>query len=419
MPDVAEELNRIVSEGLDATLPSLDRLQRLERRRRRRRIVPGTVAALVSVIAIVAVVASSGGPPRRIPGRVTSSTYAHPVNALPPYVPTASLPSSFVIVRDVNSASVSELQLVETSGHVIRTLFAGPGLLYAQNTNGLFQSKDRRFVYFLDLKQPSPPGPGIGVYRLPTTGGSPKLVAYGTDPTLSPDGSILAYTTTGEPTSTAKSGAVIAFVDLTSGRRSRASLASIFPGAGIGNDVVLHLAWLPARHRLAVLLGPPPVPGKGKCTSVFDLPPGARCPRVKSKPVPLARSRLAIINLPASPSAPFTGRLVWAPADYSWNLMATGLADDTLLMVGTHGSTSAAAAESVFEIDPLLSDAPTRLVGHMAAGCYPLSLDTSSGGVLCAPDGSPDGATLGLVRLTSSAPGYSPMPFREVVTAGW
>jgi triphosphoribosyl-dephospho-CoA synthetase len=74
MPDVAEELNRIVSEGLDATLPSLDRLQRLERRRRRRRIVPGTVAALVSVIAIVAVVASAGGPPRRIPGRVTSGS---------------------------------------------------------------------------------------------------------------------------------------------------------------------------------------------------------------------------------------------------------------------------------------------------------------------------------------------------------
>ena len=417
MPDVAVELRRIVSDGVGAAPPSMEQLRLLERQRRHRRTAPGAVIAVMSLLAVVLVVASAG---RSHPaGPVKDHGHQSTLAVAPAYRPTAAMPSSFLIVREVNSSTVSSLQLVTATGHVVRALVANPGLMYAENTNGLFESGLDRFAYFLDLKGSSPPGPGIGIYRVSLLGGAPQLLAYGTEPAVSADGRLLAYSTAGESSLKSKSAPVVGLVNLATGHRSEVSLASIFAGEHVAGDVVLNLAWLPASHRLAVLLGPPATshPG-GKC-STWDPPGGARCPRAKSKPVPPARSRLAIIDVPANPSAPFAGRLVWAPPGYTWNLMATGLGDDTLLMVGVHGS-SASAAEDVLEIDPMLAGGPTRLVGVVPAGCYPLSLDASSGSMLCQPQATSSRDSVAIYRITSASHHYEPLPFPyDVLNAGW
>ena len=146
----------------------------------------------------------------------------------------AAVPETFVGLRG------GEIVLVDVStGEVVRTLVDRAtlgGESEGIGTVDLEVSPDGGTVYFVPFGTPE------RIMRVPTTGGTPELVAEGRKPTLSPDGRLLAYVAC-EGTFAACGNAILV-LDLTSG-------ATTAWDVGIDNEWAGQLAWLPDSRSLA------------------------------------------------------------------------------------------------------------------------------------------------------------------------
>jgi hypothetical protein len=133
---------------------------------------PVDVITKPGVTSVSSTIASTTTEPSTTVPSTTGSTLPDPGPAGPP-------PPVAVALDDTN-----HLVLVDTAdGHVIRTLDTP-----AISTNDITDvdlSADGGTLYF---------SIGLAMYRMSIEGGAPEPVGQGTSPTLSPDGSLLAYT---------------------------------------------------------------------------------------------------------------------------------------------------------------------------------------------------------------------------------
>ncbi len=179
---------------------------------------------------------------------VTPPTYAQRAVGRPSSDPSANPPSEFVAVRGLNSPN-STLDLVSTdSGKVLRTFRRLSGLSHPFLTNnGLELSSNDRTVFSVWVDPP------LAIEAMPTSGDSTRFVVNGLEPTLSPDGSSLAYL--------ADSSASVGVIDLVSGRTRVWQLATLLNTARTHYIVPATnaLAWFDHGSKLAVLASPAPV----------------------------------------------------------------------------------------------------------------------------------------------------------------
>jgi hypothetical protein len=179
---------------------------------------------------------------------LAAPTYAQRAMSGPSAATSAGPPSEFVAVRGLNSPN-SSLDLISTnSGKVIRMLrsfsaFSHPSL----TNNGLQLSSNDRTVFSVWVDPP------IAIEATPTSGASTRFVADGLEPTLSPDGSSLAYVTL--------SSTSVGVINLASGRTRTWQLSTLLdtPRTHYIVPATNALAWFDHGSQLAVLASPAPV----------------------------------------------------------------------------------------------------------------------------------------------------------------
>lgn len=144
------------------------------------------------------------------------------------------VPETFVGLRG------GEIVVVDVaSGEVVRTLVDRRTLGGGSEGIGtvdLEVSPDGETVYFVPFGTPE------RIMRVPTSGGTPELIAEGRKPTLSPDGRLLAYVAC-EGTFAACGNAILV--------RDLAGGDTIVWDVGIDNEWAGQLAWLPDSRTLA------------------------------------------------------------------------------------------------------------------------------------------------------------------------
>jgi hypothetical protein len=193
-------------------------------------------------VAAVSVVAAVTWP------ALASLTYAQRAMSDLRAATSAAPPSEFVAVRELNSPK-STLDLVSTStGSVLRTLRSFSELSHPSLTNnGLELSSNNRTVFSVWVD------PNIAIEATPASGGLTRFVVDGLEPTLSPDGSSLAYVTGSSPS--------VGIIDLASGRTRMWQLSTLLNTARTHYIVPATnaLAWFDHGSELAVLTSPAPV----------------------------------------------------------------------------------------------------------------------------------------------------------------
>jgi hypothetical protein len=349
------------------------------------------VAGALAVALTFGSVSTSG--PRHEAAPTTTTTM---LNRPFVYRPTGPLPPSFVVVASDGSSQV--LEVYSTDGTLVRTLVNDPGLLYAQNVNGVVASPDGRQLYYLDLRSPSPPGPGIGVYRVPVTGGRSSLVAIGLDPAISTDGRLLVLQPYGPVGGGSVSSPAVGAVDLATGQRSDFALPALFGDRSLAGDVVIGLAWLAGEDSVAVLLQPQS--HSSPCGEIGPVSTVRKCPPPPPPP-PTTLAILGISDVPGTPAATALG-LVAAPKGFAFSLTEPGPLTGSIVLVGRHGGPRP-ASDQVFMVQLLPRPAMVRDLGQLPLGCSPLAFDSTTGAALCQPTAG-TANDLEIVRLGRPGP---------------
>jgi len=209
--------------------------------RAKRALLGGLVLALLGSGCAKAVVPPSGALTSRT-GQAPTGTALSDIPAAPRSTPTSPRPHALVAVTAAGNLE----SLDPSTGHVVTTLASGaagdevsltPDLaqVYFENTAGCFHQ----------------------ILSVPIGGGTPTLVAAGSHPTVSPDGTKFAYTV--EPLGTACPGgptntATLYYVVVQPIPGGTPSVFSLPPSLVIARQTrnVNHLSWAPDNRRLAV-----------------------------------------------------------------------------------------------------------------------------------------------------------------------
>jgi hypothetical protein len=375
---------------------------------RRRRAVLGAAAGLVLVTALAAaLLVPRGAAPRGGGGAEPTTSVQQGPPALT-YHPAAAVPRSF-LAYVITRSQQQLIMRIATDGHAAAGLTVGAGLLYAQNRNGVLSAPDSSAVDFLDLLAPSPPGPGIGIYRVAGAGATPSLVAYGTDPAASTDGRFVAFVPDRSLVSDAAEAPVVGLAEANGDGRVDVRLATLFPAAHLGTDVVVGLVWLAGDDDLAVLLQAPDPrsSGTGACSYGFSPPSGYKPPNVKCFPLPPpATDVVAVLSVTRAGGSPAASGIATeqGPPHFAVAVAVPGATTGTVLLVG-RSVRAGAVPFRVLLLAPLASP-PTRLqVGELSAACEPMALDGPSGAVLCQ-----SGSSIDVERVGTAGARRIPLP---------
>jgi hypothetical protein len=288
-----------------------------------------------------------------------------------------------------------------------------PGLIYAQNQDGVVLADNDRSVLYFDQFGSSPPGPGIGIYKVSPKVGRPSLLAYGTDASVSANGRYLALDPEQVQLHDPLTPPTISVVDLVTGRRTSIVVSSLLPSGRLTADRVSDIVWVAGSDVVAVRLQPQRAVSGARCGSVGFSPPSVRtkdrstttvkCPP-PPPPLPASVALVRIAEGSSSPVASAVGELTGVTEP--WELAVSGPEPGTIMVIGRPTS-AASGPYRAFVLDLTKSPVVPIEVGQVPASCYPLSVDMASGSVLC----QPTGGQLSYVRLGRSSPPVAiPLP---------
>ena len=255
--------------------------RRLRRRRYRRRMAFAVFGGLIVIVFAALVV-----PSLRTPGTPLANGQKQPTTSAPSY----PIPPELVVWKNFDIEVISS-----TSGLLIRTLATGVGLFRGVPRPSVSPSG---IVYFDRGVEPTPNVPVQQVVSVPLQGGPLTVVAIGHQPTVSPNGRLLAYLA---DTDFSDGPEAIEVRNLTTG----ATTTWQYPNAG---PDISGLTWTPDSRSLA-FTATTPTPDKTGATlgsSVLDVSTPSSSLEA-AKPIPLSQC-------PSPPPWDFPG----APRTMAW-----------------------------------------------------------------------------------------------------
>jgi hypothetical protein len=395
--DVDREWARLLAHLADEPARVHRRAVRADPRGRWTRRLAARVAVVILVSAVVSatLLLARATKPKAHSGSTTTTIVQGPFV----YRPTGTIPPAFLGYAYTMSGK-EMIAVFSTKGRLVRVLATdSDSLLYrAQDQNGVLVSPDRRQAFYLKGEVTGPPNDKIAIYRSSVAaGGRQSIVARGLDPTVSPDGHLLAIQTFNAMGYLFPIRPLFSVVDLANSVRANVIVSGLFRDRALAKDAVAGLAWLPGTHQLVALLEPYP----NACSMVADPPILMKCPlQLQAFP-----TTIAVMQIGERAGVPFaTGvRLVNAPAGYGWRLVEPGPVAGSITLIGDRGTTGPPHYR-VFAIQLSPHPRPPHEIGWLPEGCVPFSFDATSGAVLCELVANSGATSVEIVRLGHSGP---------------